>query len=375
MSTTSEDRLVCGYVNEPSVSEESPSSWSQSQSGFSMLQDIHSLLPAPQQNALKTLPETPKSPDDRSVVSLDTCESVSENLGVNIDAFREEQEKTFIRLANQEMMDSLNSDRTENMSISVNMTPSSSASSKLSENIASSEMSENVSMVSECDDPPQVVQQPPHSAETSSISSGNSQVKEPAGDDWNKEMILSQILGLDLEDPLNQFRSKSSEEAGLNVDCETPVVEERVLNCAEVDPKLPSLDSLCYGPPSGSSLVSSCHPSLDLNTGPAHLGNPQALAVDKSDCWLQYKTPDGVSSLSVCNNYVVLTTDLNAAFYSQLRGISLTWMALDYKASSVAMSRDGKLVWLLGRHGVVALVKPSFNGKMFLTGNVYVTEC
>lgn len=271
-----------------------------------------------------------------------------------MDAFREEQEKTFIRLANQEMMDSLNSDRTENMSISVNLTPSSSASSKLSENAVSSEISENVSMISECDDVPQVLEKPAQSAENSSISSGNSQIKEET--DWNKEMILSQILGLDLEDPLNQFRSKSS------TDCETPIVEEQ----KEVsDPKLQSLDSLCYGPPSGSSLLSSCHPSLDLNTGPAQLSNPQALAVDKSDCWLQYKTPDGVSFLGVCNNYVVFTTDLNGVFYSQLRGISLTWMALDYKASEVAMSRDGKLVWVMGRDGVAALVKPSFNGNSF----------
>lgn len=213
MSTTSEDRLVCGFANELAVSEESPSSWSQSHSSFSILRDIHSLIP---RQPPTTKPETPKSPDDRSQASLDTCESVSENMALTPDLFRQEQEKTFLQLANQElsMLDSITSEMTENMSISVNITPSSSASSKLSDNLLSSEGCESVSMVSECGGasspkPPTEAEQLPLSADTSSMSSGNSQnvpEKEEKFErrQWNKELILSQMLGLDLEDPLNR---------------------------------------------------------------------------------------------------------------------------------------------------------------------------
>lgn len=90
--------------------------------------------------------------DDKSQTSLDTCESVSEHLILTPDRFSEEQGKTFLRLANQEIsiLDSYNSEKTDNMSISLNLTPSSSFSSKMSDNAPThSEISENISMISE----------------------------------------------------------------------------------------------------------------------------------------------------------------------------------------------------------------------------------
>lgn len=131
------------------MSEESPTSFSQSQSSFSVLRDIPSLLPSKSNQSNQ---ETVKTPDDKSQASIDTCESVSEQMVLTPEKFLEEQERLFIRLANQEisLLDSYNSEKTENMSISLNMTPSSSVSSKISDNLQSvSEMSENVSMISD----------------------------------------------------------------------------------------------------------------------------------------------------------------------------------------------------------------------------------
>lgn len=126
------------------------------------------------------------------------------------DFFREEQERIFGRLANQDG-GLLDSEMTENMSISVNMTPSSSASSKLSDNLLSSDQSENVSMA-ECEPEPQAAasSEQPQSADTSSVSSGNSQNAQKEKQvaetmkKWNKELVLQQLLKLDIADPLTE---------------------------------------------------------------------------------------------------------------------------------------------------------------------------
>jgi len=148
----------------------------------------------------------------RSQASISTCESVSENLPLNSEQmFKQQQDKIFFNLANADMLDSFNSERTENMSISVNLTPSSSASSRLSDNVLSSEVSENVSMVSEEQEPrPETPkEQLQLSNDTSSLSSGNSQKDMESKSEfekrkWNNEFILSQILGLDFNDPMNR---------------------------------------------------------------------------------------------------------------------------------------------------------------------------
>lgn len=132
-----------------SLSDES--AMSISQSSFSVLNDISTAFNKPkaasQPNENRT-EESAKPSDTRSQASLDTCESVSERMLMTPDRFREEQEKTFARLANQSMFDSFNSEKTD-MSISLNMTSSSSAVSKISESLNSpSEYSDSLSMVS-----------------------------------------------------------------------------------------------------------------------------------------------------------------------------------------------------------------------------------
>lgn len=125
---------------------------SQSYSSFSVLRDISTLMNQPKDN-LKTKDggndEFVGASDGKSQTSLDTCESVSECMITSSEKFREEQEKTFARLVNQSLLDSFNSEKTDNMSISLNMTTSSSVSSKISGNLqTTSDCSEHSSMMS-----------------------------------------------------------------------------------------------------------------------------------------------------------------------------------------------------------------------------------
>lgn len=148
-SNGSDDRLTWGIANDLSLSDES--AMSQSQSSFSVLRDISSLINQQKEPGKcweGRVADLMATSECKSQTSLDTCESVSECLMTTSEKFRQEQEKTFARLANQSLLDSFNSEKTD-MSISLNLTHSSSTSSKLSGNLQSpSEYSENSSMLS-----------------------------------------------------------------------------------------------------------------------------------------------------------------------------------------------------------------------------------
>ena len=83
---------------------------------------------------------------------------------------------------------------------------------------------------------------------------------------------------------------------------------------------------------------------------------------EQSDHWLQYKCPEPIVSLDVCDTYVVCTDVNDQVYYSELNGLALSWTLLDYKASSVAVSRDSSIVWTLYKKNVYGLIGPSKKG-------------
>ena len=111
-----------------------------SRSSFSVLKDAASLL---------TSNISQRTEDNKSI---DTCESVSERLVSSSDRFLEEQERIFGRLADRDVAsaDCYDTEKTDDMSVSFNATPSSSASSKTGDNFFSNgDKSENISTMSE----------------------------------------------------------------------------------------------------------------------------------------------------------------------------------------------------------------------------------
>lgn len=96
---------------------------------------------------------------------------------------------------------------------------------------------------------------------------------------------------------------------------------------------------------------------------PHSASNLQMQMVELSDHWVQYRCPEPITSLTVCDQYVVCTDSNEKVYYSDVGGLAPSWSPLDYKASSISLSSDGSIVWVLNRKTVFALVNPSKKGK------------
>lgn len=96
---------------------------------------------------------------------------------------------------------------------------------------------------------------------------------------------------------------------------------------------------------------------------PNSLPVTQLQARDFSDHWPQFKVPEPITSLAVCKNYVLCTDINDQVYYSDLSGLALCWVLLDYKASNVCVSYDGSIVCLLNKKSVYSLVNPSPKSK------------
>ncbi|KAL0273453.1 UNVERIFIED_CONTAM: hypothetical protein PYX00_006111 [Menopon gallinae] len=396
-SNASEDRLVWGVANDFSLSEDSKISCSQSQSSFSILKDIPGIVSA---NLIKSecgslRDVDSRIVDDKSQTSLDTCESVSEHLKLTPDRFSEEQEKTFFRLANQEisLLDSYNSEKTDNMSISLNLTPSSSFSSKLSDNVPSnSEISENVSMVSE------TKTENSHS----STSTQNDSLPLP------KTLCFCNTLSDANEDGSNQDLNSSTS----NTDEQIPNVRPSGLACPELsstDEKILKTNTLhtfdvenlvnedvCEGDEDRHSEnlneerhgnVGDCGsqdanveeqslepisclrtPSCTFDSSPSldseclDVASKTAVNIDQSDHWLQYIAPGAVVCLAAARGYVVCVDNKGHVTFSGLSELSLSWNSLTYKASWISLSNNATIVWILNNTSLFTLVNPAQKG-------------
>ncbi|XP_066992406.2 tectonin beta-propeller repeat-containing protein 2 isoform X2 [Anabrus simplex] len=130
------------------------------------------------------------------------------------------------------------------------------------------------------------------------------------------------------------------------------------------DEKLASFNSsLSYGPPSGSSAPPSNHASLEIShpvDGDFDKSNFQTS--DRSDCWVQYCTPDDMVSFAVCRHYVCCIDSRDILHYSGVNGLGLKWQKADDRAEQIALSINGMLVWKLQKGIAYSLVNPSQKG-------------
>jgi hypothetical protein len=134
------------------------------------------------------------------------------------------------------------------------------------------------------------------------------------------------------------------------------------------DEKLASFNSiLSYGPPSGSSAPPSTHTSLETfcPSDPKTESSCDSRlykAVERAGRWMQYKVPDTIVNLSMCNYYVCCVDSKDVVYYSALNGLSLNWQKVDYNAKQVAVSPNGTLVWKLHKCTAYALECASGKG-------------
>ncbi|KAK6623332.1 hypothetical protein RUM43_009184 [Polyplax serrata] len=438
-SNGSDDRLTWGIANDLSLSDES--AMSQSQSSFSVLRDISSLINQQKEPGKcweGRVADLMATSECKSQTSLDTCESVSECLMTTSEKFRQEQEKTFARLANQSLLDSFNSEKTD-MSISLNLTHSSSTSSKLSGNLQSpSEYSENSSMLSGAKTTDSHYHSTP--VELQGLNNSTSQIEESVSmrstlssrmsQEGNDRIVKTRVDCTDEVDrpeditdetfnsldklsikpdftgnsinpcfacedkqscdldfgikKLNEFFAQENLDVvnGSDNYSRGQFFDEDVhvnghQSVKDFDKKdgiglsAPYLigEAFSYGPPSGSSLMSLQQPTMEPIPSQASTSQgPKAKLSDFSDHWPQYKSPEPVTSLAASKNFV-LCTDVNDRVYcSDLAGLALTWVLLDYKASAVRVSNDGTVVWFMYKNTVFSLANPT--QKCPLTGDL-----
>ena len=73
---------------------------------------------------------------------------------------------------------------------------------------------------------------------------------------------------------------------------------------------------------------------------------------DFSDHWPLHKTPESMVNLAVCKNYGLCVDANDQVYYSDLSGLALNWILLDFKASAISVSYDGSTVWLMHKKSV-----------------------